>query len=371
MARVAAVVSNGCNPDPRVLREARWLADIGHEVTIHAFDRLENLPAETFIDGVKIVRHSVGYTEYGGTWSTVRGLAKFRKSVIEAIDDIDLIHCHDADTLDVGLKVANRIAKKGKTTIPILFDMHDLHHTWVLMPNPKSLFRRLFAGIYRRKMLRQASKVSAITTSSEGFQSWLAEYDLESVVVQNRPKKRDHLPVAKKFTVGYLGRVREVESFRLLLDAVRIIPDDERPALLIAGDGNAAVKVANMVRKAESEGWLNAEVIGAFISEQLSEMMSEISVMFAMYPPHRGNIMEGAIPVKMFDAASFGRPSVVNSDCHMGDVCEDEGLGVTSLWGDAQELADSLIKAHGTSVSLNSDEQGEKDRFLALVSNLL
>ena len=371
MARVAAVVSNGCNPDPRVLREAAWLSENGHEVTIHAFDRLENLPNESIIDGVKVVRHSVGYTEYGGTLTTVRGLARFRKSVIEAIDDVDLVHCHDADTLEIGIKVAKRNRKQGEIGTKILFDMHDLHHTWVLMPKPKSLFRRFIARIYRRKMLNQASKVSAIVTSSEGFQSWLSAYGLESVVVQNRPPNRKNLPVAKKFTVGYLGRVREVESFRLLLDAVRIIPVDERPNLLIAGDGNAAVKVATMVRKAEADGWLNAEVIGAFISEQLSEMMEEISVMYAMYPPHRGNINEGAIPVKMFEAASFGRPSVVNSDCHMGDVCEAEGLGVTSRWGDAQELADSLMEAHGTSVSMNSDEEGEKERFMALIDNLL
>ena len=371
MARIAAVVSNGCNPDPRVMREASWLADAGHEVTIHAFDRSENLAPETIIDGVKIIRHSVGYTEYGGTWSTVRGLAKFRKAVIEAIGEVDLIHCHDADTLEIGLKVSNLSMKQGNSTTPVLFDMHDLHHTWVLMPKPNSLIRRFFAGRYRSKMLSQAAQVSAIVTSSEGFSSWLAEYGLESTVVQNRPPHRKHLPVAKKFTVGYLGRVREVESFRLLLDAVRIIPDDERPALLIAGDGNAAVKVADMVRQAESDGWLDAEVIGAFVSEQLSEMMAEISVMYAMYPPNRGNISEGAIPVKMFDAASFGRPSVVNSECHMGDVCEAEGLGVASRWGDAQELANSLREAHGTSVSLMSDEQGEKEKFLDLVDNLL
>ncbi|MDP6742647.1 MAG: glycosyltransferase [Candidatus Thalassarchaeaceae archaeon] len=371
MARVVAVVSNGCNPDPRVLREAGWLADAGHDVTIHAFDRLENLPKESHIDGVKIVRHSVGYTQYGGTWSTVRGLAKFRKAVIEAIDEIDLIHCHDADTLEIGLQVSKRSLAHDKSTIPVLFDMHDLHHTWVLMPKPNSLIRRFFAGRFRRKMLNQAAQATDIVTSSEGFQNWLAERGLESTVVQNRPPMRDSLPIAKKFTVGYLGRVREIESFRLLLEAVRLIPEDERPSLLIAGDGNAAVNVANMVRQANSDGWLDAEVIGAFISEQLPEMIAEISVMYAMYPPSRGNIMEGALPVKMFEAASFGRPSVVNSGCHMGEVCEAEGLGIATRWGDSQALADSLCKAHGTSVSLETDEVGEKERFLAIVANLL
>ena len=56
MARIVSVVSNGCDPDPRVLREARWMSDADHDVTIHAFDRLENLEPTSEENGVKIVR---------------------------------------------------------------------------------------------------------------------------------------------------------------------------------------------------------------------------------------------------------------------------------------------------------------------------
>ena len=52
VARIAAVVSNGCNPDPRVIREARWLTEVGHKVTIHAFDRGEEFRQIEEIDGV-------------------------------------------------------------------------------------------------------------------------------------------------------------------------------------------------------------------------------------------------------------------------------------------------------------------------------
>ena len=65
--KIAAVVSNGCSPDPRVLREARWLVEEGHQVTIHAFDRLQNLPVKESVNGIQIQRHRVGYTPYGGT----------------------------------------------------------------------------------------------------------------------------------------------------------------------------------------------------------------------------------------------------------------------------------------------------------------
>ncbi len=369
MVRVAAVVSNGCNPDPRVLREAAWLVEAGHDVTIHAFDRLEELTEREVVDGITIIRHRVGYTPYGGTWSTVQGLRKFRRKVIKDIQEanrensgnVDLIHCHDADTLTVGLAI---------TGAKVLFDMHDLHHSWVLMPNPSSIIRKVVSSRYQKKMLKDATNVDAVVTSSAGFQSWLGQRGIESIVVENRPPKKEVLSPAENFTVGYLGRVREVESFELLLKAVKLIPEETRPRLLIAGDGNAAVQVAEMVRIGQNEGWLEAEVFGAFDSLQLAEMMGEVSVMYAMYPPFRGNIMDGAVPVKMFDAASYGRPSVVNAGCHMAEICESEGLGVATEWADAQGLADALVQADGMKVKLSRGEQAEKERFMGLVEGL-
>ncbi len=369
MVRVVAVVSNGCNPDPRVLREAGWLVEAGHDVTIHAFDRLQELPEQEVVDGITIIRHRVGYTPYGGTLSTVRGLRKYRNTVIKDIREsnrkndssVDLIHCHDADTLSVGLAISG--AK-------VLFDMHDLHHSWVLMPNPRSIVRKIVSSRYRKNMLKDSAKVDAVVTSSTGFQSWLSNHGIDSIVVENRPFMKKILAPASDFTVGYLGRVREIESFELLLQAVKLIPEENRPRLLIAGDGNAAVQVAEMVRVGQSEGWLEAEVFGAFDSNQMAEMMQEVSVMYALYPPFRGNIMDGAIPVKMFDAASFGRPSVVNAGCHMAEICESEGLGLATEWADAQGLADSLVKVNGMTVQLSRGEEEEKNRFIGLVERL-
>jgi glycosyltransferase involved in cell wall biosynthesis len=209
-----------------------------------------------------------------------------------------------------------------------------------------------------------------VVTSSAGFHSWLGQRGIESIVVENRPAEKEVLPPAEHFTVGYLGRVREVESFEFLLEAVKLIPEVTRPRLLIAGDGNAAVQVAELVRIGQNEGWLEAEVFGAFDSLQLAEMMREVSVMYALYPPFRGNIMDGALPVKMFDAASYGRPSVVNAGCHMAEVCESEGLGVATEWADAQALADALVQADGLTVKLSRGEQGEKQRFMAQVNGL-
>ena len=56
MANVAMVVTNACDPDPRVMQSARWLTEQGHQVTIHAYDRQQISSTLSIIDGVKIIR---------------------------------------------------------------------------------------------------------------------------------------------------------------------------------------------------------------------------------------------------------------------------------------------------------------------------
>ena len=114
-----------------MLRQARWLVEAGHQVTVHAFDRgQEHAPLET-VDGVNVVRHHLGVHPYGASFATLRGLRAFRHIALRACEDAtpDLVVCHDADTLPL----ARRLRKKGIATV---FDMHDLRHTWAKLAHP-------------------------------------------------------------------------------------------------------------------------------------------------------------------------------------------------------------------------------------------
>ncbi|MBI31030.1 MAG: glycosyltransferase WbuB, partial [Euryarchaeota archaeon] len=62
MTHVAMIVSNPCDPDPRVEKEASTLSDAGYNVTIHAFDREGEREQEAKLEGVQIKRYRVGFT---------------------------------------------------------------------------------------------------------------------------------------------------------------------------------------------------------------------------------------------------------------------------------------------------------------------
>jgi len=125
-----------------------------------------------------------------------------------------------------------------------------------------------------------------------------------------------------------------------------------------------------MMNAAES-GDIEVEVSGAFTPSQFQELVSQIDVMFALYPPNRGNILQGALPVKMFDAAAHGIPSIVNSNCLMGELAVSEEIGIAVSWGDAQAACDAMLELKGTIVELRITSQREKEKFLSTVLPLL
>ena len=372
------VVTNACAPDPRVMRHAVWMHEAGYDVTVHAFDRDQSSPMSENHQGVRIMRYHLGTTPYGGTWRTYQGIRRFQRQVIRTLlnEPPALVYCHDADTLRVGMEI------KTACGVPFVFDMHDLQHTWVRFASPQSTIRAMVANRMKNRMLRRSQAASVIITSSgktdasanPGFVEWLAHHDRHASVVENRPSPPFGPEKTKQgdpWTVGFIGRVRDKQAISSLVAAVRTLPPHNRPSLRIAGDGVAAAGVRSMLMSLVEAGELEAHVSGSFTQQELPEMIAGIDVMFAMYAPQRGNIMQGALPVKMFDAAAQGVPSVVNDGCLMGDVAIEEGLGCTATWGDTDSIANALVEAKKMVVALDITGERERKRWMDAMSPVL
>jgi glycosyltransferase involved in cell wall biosynthesis len=372
------VVTNACSPDPRVLRSAKVLAAAGHDVTIHAFDRNQASKMSESKDGFRIMRYHIGSFSYGAKWSTVKGKRAFNKTVTSTLlaNPPHCLYCHDADTLAIGVRVAN------KTGARLVYDMHDLHHTWALMGRSRSLLRRAVAWTMEQSALRRARRADLVVTSSgkrvngvhNGFKEYLGGNGITSMVVENRPNvQRDVQKTLKKegWTVAYLGRVRELESFEWLIKAIEHMPPNQRPDLKVAGDGVAADAVHHLLLTEASRLGINLQLSAGFEEHDLPELIADVDVMYAMYEPQRGNILQGALPVKMFDAASFGVPTVVNADCLMGEICQEEDLGLPAAWGDADSISAALLSLRGTIVEPSDQGLNQQKKLIAAVESLL
>lgn len=377
MANVAMIVTNACDPDPRVIQSARWLTELGHEVTIHAYDRQQVSSGVSSIDDVKIVRYHLGKSPYGGLLKTGFGIRKFQNSVYSKliVESPDIVVCHDADTLVVGCKL------KRKLGLKLVFDMHDLHHTWVLMPNPKSLIRRVISKVMRRLLIQRLEQVDLIFTSSgaleggtyPGFKEWLLKHGHDSIVIENRPEHVEQmsLPSSENWTVSHIGRIRDLASLRQLLEAVKLIPELRRPILHIAGDGTEYNQVKREIKQFSDNHGLTYLFEKSFQKSDLFSILEQTNIVYAMYNPERGNIADGALSTKMFDAASFGIPSVVNANCLMGEICEVEKLGKSVIWGDSVELKNALLDLRESRVKLEKTLSDFKFEYVKNFENLL
>jgi glycosyltransferase involved in cell wall biosynthesis len=160
-------------------------------------------------------------------------------------------------------------------------------------------------------------------------------------------------------TIGFFGRIRDLGAMVSLMECSRKI--GFRP--IVAGDGPCVEQLL--------EGYPELDYRGPFDDTQLRELMAEIDVMFAVYNPERENIRQGALPVKMFDAAAFGRPTVTTAHVPMADFCLENNLGVVASFGDQNSIAKAIEEAYEMDVVSVHSEEDERKKFVTLIESIL
>src|SRR2546422_2037546 len=107
--------------DSRVIREARALRDVGHEVSILGWDRTGREAPDVEHLGVPIHRiRTRGLMRALGTdllrlpiwWRRAYRVARRRT--------FDVVHCHDLDALPIGVRLKRDLGK------PLVYDCHEI-----------------------------------------------------------------------------------------------------------------------------------------------------------------------------------------------------------------------------------------------------
>lgn len=345
MASIAMVVTNECSPDPRVERHARWLGGLGHNVTVLAWDRSHSKEETSIHDNYLITRKRIGKKSSLTPFQIIKAKKKFLSSLS---GNYDLIIYNDSDTLS-----KNRLS--GHLEI---LDLHDIAHVWPIMQK-RSFPRRILSWMMKRQLKRNRKRFNHIFTSSPGLQRYFSnEFGIKSSVVLNR-RNTDNLPRPMNKSIGYFGRIRDLESMKLLIDSATLGGFN----VILAGDGPCTDELLEI--------FPSIDYRGPFDEKGLIKLMGEIDVMYAMYNPKKENIRSGALPVKMFDAAAFGRPTITTADVPMGDFCLEEEMGVAAQFGNVQSVIDGLNKAYEMEISGCKGEDVERDVFLSQIDALL
>lgn len=345
MSSIAMVVTNECSPDPRVERHARWLGEAGHDVTIFAWDRTHSKDEKSQYEHYLIHRKRVG----GSAAKSPLQIIKTKKKFLSSLQgNFDIVVYNDSDSLS-----KNRLLSKFE-----VLDLHDLAHAWPLMQK-NSLPRRILSSRMKKQLKNNGQRFQCSFTSSPGLKNYFTEeFGIISTVILNR-RNTQRLPRPKAKMVGYFGRIRDLASMKLLMASA----EQGGFNVLLAGDGPCTDEILKLYPAVDYRG--------PFDEEQLIPLMAEIDVMYAMYNPEKENIRRGALPVKMFDAAAFGRPTITTEGVPMGDFCLQEEMGITATFGDVQSVIKALNKAYEMEISECKGENGERDIFLSQIEDLL
>ena len=355
MARVAMLVSNAHAPDPRVEKEAHALAAAGHDVTVYAFDRHREQRRLEQAGPVRVERVSPPGALPGNMIAVRLGLAYFHAAVRRRLlrSPADVVHCHDHDTCAVGLWWKHRGARRaGLGRGRFVFDVHDLYWTWALVARPEARWRRALAAALRRSDRHFASAADLVITTTEakvgrrpGAAELYREWGCDPVTIWNAPPAPGVVPPQPtRFTVGYIGNVREPAMFGHLVAAIELLPRDERPALRIAGMGRAADEVSRFLGDASRRLGIEVKLSGAFHRAAIPDLMADVSVQYCLYPMQRGNI-DRAMPVKLFESVVHGRRVIGNADSLMGEWIRERDWGWEVSDGNVRGLADAIRAA--------------------------
>lgn len=356
------MVLNDMTADARVSREAKTLADAGHEVTVLALASKE-LPHAEPADGYEIRRvaefTSAGIADPARKITQQRQRTRAFRDAAVALNPA-VVHAHDTPALPAAYHAA---AEAGAA---LVYDAHELY--------PDSLEQRPIQGAWpvraywRRVEARYATHASAVLTVSDGLREVLRQrYGVEAVVVANAP---DLQPIADRgalrrrlrvsedtVIVLYQGRLAADRALEALVDAVTPL---HNATLVVQGSGAA---ISAMHERAVSNGVADRVVfMGQVPWKQLftATCGADIGTCFLDGVTLNHQL---AWPNRLFMYFMAGIPSVVSSLPGMDALVQHGRLGLTVPPGDVPKMTAALKRLAGDE-SLRT-QMGERARRAA------
>jgi glycosyltransferase involved in cell wall biosynthesis len=328
------------------MKEAMALIGAGYSVTILAWDREQRFPKEEWIEGIKVSRIAWKGT-YGRGIAQIPGFAYFWIRVILRLLSwkYDIIHCHDLDTLPLGMAVG-RLRKKK-----VVFDSH--------IPFPDRVARHeldsratqwLVKGLefVERKLAKRADIL--LTDSMKMVERFHGLGVKRAFEILNVPPRQfvepDKTPHEGPVVIGRIGLMSEdmghgvddtLDAFEQLLEEGH----DVRLALL----GNMT-PASYQVEITERINRLGDRVdFSDFLP--YDEVMKwykrlDISLIFYDLRIHRCMYKLG-YPTKLFESLAAGIPIVIRSTEHAHKIVLEAECGET-VGHDLPQIVDTLRK---------------------------
>jgi glycosyltransferase involved in cell wall biosynthesis len=312
--RVLMIVSNDVVHDARVLKEARALRAAGHEVTILGWDRSGAAPGREPWDGTTVVRIPTGGSMRLLPSDVLRNPVWWGRAYRLARSiPFDVVHCHDLDTLPVGVRL------KQRTGRALVYDCHEVFGYMIEEDVPGFVTRSAF--LMERQLAPMADQVISVNPAVQAYIDGVT--GRPSVVVQNceesvQPAYRP--PPPPPFTVVYIGTLHRSRFVLESIEAAAGMPDIR----LVLGGSKALTETVRQRCAAVP----NAQFLGLVPREEVMPRTLAAHVVLSMFDP-RSRINQVGYPNKIYEAMAAGRPSLVTQGLSMAGLVERNRCGLS------------------------------------------
>jgi len=330
---VVIIRSNGINPDPRVEKEAMFLAKT-YDVKILAWDRKKEMNKIEKRNGYIISRcHLKGH--YGS------GIKNIFYIILWMVYEFfwllghhfDIIHACDLDTYLPAFIVA-KIKKKK-----IIYDIFDFYADMLI--GIPSIFKKIIKKIdlfiiqfANGVIIADENRIKQIAGScpKKLIAIYNTPFDFLDIYKDNNQKNLNK----SKFILGYIGLLQKERGFDYLLN---VIKDIQEVKLIIGGVGNYEEEI-----KENAQNIFNLEFIGKVTPyEKTLQIESNFDSFLALYDPNIPNHKYSS-PNKLFEAMMLGKSIIVSKDTGMDELVNKYQCGIIVKYGEEQELKDAILK---------------------------
>jgi glycosyltransferase involved in cell wall biosynthesis len=144
------------------------------------------------------------------------------------------------------------------------------------------------------------------------------------------------------FKVLYAGTVGMSQGVGTLMDAAELLEGDPGIEIVIAGDGAEGPELRKRLAERDLP---NVKMLGRVPHERIPGLYAEADAAVVLLRDKP--LFEGALPTKMFEAMSAGRPLVLSAAGEAATLVEDASCGVVVPPERPRELAAALTDLAG------------------------
>ncbi len=338
--KILMLLTNAFRPDMRVKREANVLAKQGHSVNIICWDRQVEYPSHEIIDGFQINRiHSV-LSVYGAGWIQLGHLLRYWNEVIILAKEYkpDVIHCHDLDTLYVGVKLKKKLGYK------LIYDAHENYPALMSLHLPKIL---VFLLTQWEKWLIKfvdttitASTVLRDEYLSQGRTPVITLGNFQDMELFTNVKEEEIKAVRTKLglssgiiSIAYIGGFSRNRLLLPFIEAATLLPEVH---FHIWGDGHQRIDVKNATDNHKNifyHGWLSPNDLPLYFK-------SMDIIYYCLRLDYPGAIYNA--PNTLTQAMAAGRPIIANEVGDLGRMVRSSGCGVLLDEVNAATIAEAI-----------------------------